>query len=127
MSVPPDLISKILQGGLLNYGQPNALDRGLMSGDPSMQLGMQLAANSNTPGKFIGILGSSMLGAQEAQQKNAGSQMGLLEGGLGLQGQMQQQQINNQYIQRDMGNMQASGPPLTGMQAGMPSVAAGVG
>lgn len=111
-------LSQLLQSGLLNYSQPNALDRGLMSGDPSMQLGMQLLANSNTPGNFAGIFGRSMLGTQEAQQKNAANQMGLMEGGMNLQSQMQQQQVINQYIQRALQQSQGA-PQGQGQSPGM--------
>lgn len=126
MSMPPDLLSQILQGGLMNYSQPNALDKGLMSGDPSSQFYAQMAANSTMPGNFMGILGKSLLGTQEAQQTNAISQMKLMEGGLGLQGQMQQQQVINQYIQRALQQSQGQGQPQGQPQGQSPGMAPGM-
>src|SRR5882757_1714847 len=122
MSTPQDILSQILQGGLLNYGKPNALDSGLMNGDPSMGLGMQLLANSNTPGTFGGILGRSMLGMQDRQQGNAGSQLDLMQKAQELRIQQAQQQALQDYasgLGQGPGAPQMPGqqPPAMGQQA----------
>lgn len=111
-------LSQILQSGLMNYGQPNALDRGLMSGDPSMQLGMQLLANSNTPGNFAGIFGRSMLGTQEAQQKNAAQQLALMQQGIGTQQAVQMFPYLQQAMAQAFGQPGAQGQPAQGGQGG---------
>lgn len=114
----------------MQYGKSNLLDKGLMGGDPSMQLGMQLLANSNTPGNFAGILGRSMLGTQEAQQKNAQSQLGLLQQGISAQQAVQmwpylQQAMGQAFGQPGQQQQDPNAPPPTGGAPGAPMGAPG--
>lgn len=127
MSVPPDILNQIIQGGLLNYGQPNALDRGLMSGDPSLSLGLNLLANSNTPGNFGSIFGKSLLGTQQQAQQNSTNQVDLLTKANALQLQQTQQKALADYAAGlpggggAPGQQQAQQPQMATAGAGQPS------
>lgn len=116
MSTPPDILSQILQGGLLSPGSPNALNSGLMGADPSSQVGMQLLANSSTPGKFGSILGKSMLGAQQQQQQNASQQMQLLGQGQDLRMKALQQQMFMQAYPQWIQTLSGQGGGQQGQQ-----------
>lgn len=116
MSTPPDILSQILQGGLLSPGSPNALNSGLMGADPSSQVGMQLLANSSTPGKFGSILGKSMLGAQQQQQQNATQQMQLLGQGQDLRMKALQQQMFMQAYPQWIQTLSGQGGGQQGQQ-----------
>lgn len=121
MSVPPDILNQIIQGGLLNYGQPNALDRGLMSGDPSLSLGLNLLANSNTPGNFGSIFGKSLLGTQQQAQDRAGTQVDLLTRANALQMEQAKQKGIDAYVDAIRKRQQAAqqGAPQPQMATGV--------
>jgi len=113
MSTPPDILSQILQGGLMNYPGQSPLDQGLMASSPTSNLGAQLLANSNTPGRFGSLLGKSILGAQQQAQQNAAQQMSLLGQGQDLRMKALQQQMFMQAYPSWLG-------ALTGQTPGQP-------
>lgn len=110
MSTPPDILSQILQGGLLDYSQPQ-VNSGLLGGNPNMNLGLSLLANSNTPGTFGALLGKSALETQQRQQDNAFNQMKLLGLGQDLRMTGMQQQAMQQYMSRLAGGQQPQSAP----------------
>ncbi len=96
MSVPPDILAQILQGGLLGAGQQP--DQGLLG--PALapygganNLGAALLANSGNGGRFGTILGQAMLGSQNAAQKNAQNQLNLVGSAQDLQMKALQQRM----------------------------------
>lgn len=105
MSTPQDILSQILQGGLLDYSQPQ-VNSGLLGGNPNMNLGLSLLANSNTPGTFGALLGKSALETQQRQQSNAANQMQLLGSAQDLRMNMMQQQAMQEYMKRIAGGQQ---------------------
>lgn len=92
MSVPPDLMQQLLQGGLLNVqGQPNVQGGLLGAGDQATaqyggltNIGMQLLANSNSGGRFGSIFGKSMLDSQQLAQQTAMKKIEMAQQLMGL-------------------------------------------
>src|ERR1700758_4274342 len=92
MSVPPDIMKQLLQGGLLNVqGQPNVQGGLLGAGDQATapyggltNIVMQLLANSNSGGRFGQIFGKSMLDSQQLAQQTAMKKMELAQQAMAL-------------------------------------------
>lgn len=79
MSVPADYMQNLM-GGLLNYSQPSVTSGLLGGNDPTMNLGLQLLANSNSGGHFGQILGQSALQAQQQGRQNQLQNLQLAQG-----------------------------------------------
>lgn len=92
MSVPPDLMQQLLQGGLLNVqGAPNVQGGLLGAGDQATaqyggltNIGLSLLANSGNGGRFGQILGKSVLDSQQLAQQNAMKKIEMAQQLMGL-------------------------------------------
>jgi len=83
--------------------------------DPTTALGLQLLANSNTPGNFGSIFGKSALQAGQDYQAARMNQVQLQQQQLALQAAQQKQA----FMQQLMGGMQQ--PPSQGLMGDQPS------
>lgn len=71
------------------------------------QIGLQLLANSNTPGSFGSIVGKSALGAQQNTQEQQFRQLQTQQ----LQQQLQMQQLRQNFLTDNGGAQQPQGQP----------------
>lgn len=94
MSVPPDYMSQLMQGGLM--GPQGGLMGGLMS-DPNALLGLNLLAQSNQPGRFGSLFGQAALNTQKGMLDTQNQKLDIASRYLQLQQQMAQQQALQEY------------------------------
>jgi hypothetical protein len=128
MSVPPDLMQQLLQGGLLNVqGSPNVQGGLLGAGDQATapyggltNIGLQLMANSNSGGKFGQIFGKSMLDSQQLSQQTALKKIEMAQQLMGLGMTAQKMQALAPFLGGAPGG--AAGPPQAAPQ-GVPQAA----
>lgn len=119
MSTPPDFMTQLLQGGLMN-SQQGGIMGGLMS-DPNALLGLNLLAQSNQPGRFGALFGQAALNTQKGMLDTQNQKLDIAARYMQLQQQAAHQKAMNALLNGADGQVatQTSGASPMPQQGGM--------